>query len=318
MLGPPEQFQIPPELQELILNKRCVAFVGSGLSAGIYPDWVDLVNGLCETCGSKLRVNADSPTDDFLDAAQDAKDRSDTGYFTFLGETFGRPATHTSLLYNAILALPFQSYLTVNLDPLLLLQTRTRSNPAGAEFHVYPSLDRKTMINQTIYYLHGFIEEGTIPTNGTIVLSRDEFFRAYRSNGTLMSFLVQTLENDPIVFIGCRLREPVMTEVFGICKEHQLERQRLSKQAKRPSEPPPPFILLPEPEVTVSDGNIDFSQSPHKKKEEDSYYSGMDIRVVRYPSAGRDHSALLRTLERLAGFEPPKARYGWEGYGYGQ
>jgi hypothetical protein len=39
------------ELVEQVNSRRCVAFVGSGLSMGYYPSWSDLIGGLCEACG---------------------------------------------------------------------------------------------------------------------------------------------------------------------------------------------------------------------------------------------------------------------------
>ncbi len=309
----PEQSQIPQELKDVILSKKCVAFIGSGLSAGCYPSWADLVNNLCERCGSSHRVKDYSLADDFLGAAQDAKDCAEDEYYSFLGETFGRPADSASLTYDALLALHFDSYLTVNFDPLLALKARTARCRCSDGMNAFPNLDRGNISNRTIHYLHGFIEEGTKPTDGTIVLARGEFDAAYSDASNLMNFLVPTLENDPIIFIGCRLLEPVMPKVFDICKEHQRHRQDILQEQNRPSKPPPRFILAAIPEVKGEEGKPDEALSRAEQQQEESRYLSMDITPVWYRASGSDHSQLRYALEQLAGLKPPRVSYGWEG-----
>ena len=313
MLEPPEQLQLPQKLKDVILSKKCVAFIGSGLSAGCYPSWAKLVNDLCEKCDSSHHVNDDSLPEEFLDAAQDAKNQAKDKYFSFLGETFGRPARNASLTYDALLALPFDSYLTVNLDPLLALKARTARLRCSGDVKAFPSLDRKEMGNGTVHYLHGLIQEGTTPADGTIVLARGEFDDAYNDNSNLMNFLVPTFENDPIVFIGCRLREPVMPKVFNICKQHQLNRQGILQRENRLSEPPPCFIFLPIPEVKNERGELDEAQSQEQQQQKERYYLDMDIRPVWYRASGSDHSQLRYALERLADLKPPIVSHAWQG-----
>jgi hypothetical protein len=167
-------------------------------------------------------------------------------------------------------------------------------------------------VYQSIHYLHGLIEEGKIPYEDTIVLSRDEFKTAYSNNSNLMNLLVPTFENDPIVFIGCRLQEPVMPQVFSVCKQHQEKRQRAMMDCGRQvSNPPPKYILLPKPEVTNLNGEIDLKQSQIRLEEEEDYYKEMDIISVWYRATGGDHSLLRLALENLARFPPISPHHGW-------
>ncbi len=308
--------QLPQELKDVILSGKCVTFIGSGLSMDIYPSWHELVNSLCKGCGSNHRVTSDSIPKAFLDAAQGAKDCNKDKYFSILGEIFGRPADKASLTYDALLALPFDSYVTVNLDPLLALTGRRASLECSKDIKAFPSLDRRNMGNRTIHYLHGYIEENTVPADGTIVLADGEFDDAYDRSGNSMTFLLPMLENDPIVFIGCRLREPVMERVFPICKEHQLKRQDLSQSRNGSSKPPRRFILLPIPEVETEEGRkhcdqMQRQEQRERQQKEDNYYQDMDITPVWYQASGSDHSMLRFTLEHLAELKPPKADYGW-------
>lgn len=307
-----EQLQMPQELKDAILSKRCVAFIGSGLSAGCYDSWHALVNGLCERCGSDCRVTKDSTADALLDAAQAAKTANSNAYFQFLGEHFGRPADRASLLYDAILSLPFDCYLTVNLDPLLALKGRTASLKCDTSVRAYPSLDRKTMVNRSIHYLHGLIHEHATPSEGTIVLARDEFEAAYGSNSSLMNLLVPTLENDTILFLGCRLREPVMPRVFAICKQHQRVRQKLAVESgSECGSPPRRFIVLPQPQIALD--AVDGVTQDQVRLKEAAYYKEMDIEPVWYSASDDDHSQLRLALEQLAGLPNILPSYGWQG-----
>lgn len=315
MIQPAQQLQMPQKLKDAILSKTCVAFIGSGLSAGCYASWHELINGLCEQCGTGSRVSQNSTEDALLDAAQDAKTSNSTVYFRFLGEHFGRPAERASLLYDIILSLPFECYLTVNLDPLLALKARTAQLPCDCTVRAYPSLDRKAMVNRSIHYLHGIINEQSTPTDGTIVLARKEFELAYGNSSNLMNLLMPTLENDPIVFLGCRLREPVMPQVFAICRQHQQARKRIAMESGRhPGSPPHRFIFLPRPQVESEvNEEVTKEQSHAIFLKEDAYYRDMDIEPVWYSASKEDHSELRLALERLAGLPDIRPNYGWQG-----
>jgi hypothetical protein len=309
-------FQIPQAAREVIRSGKCVVFIGSGLSAGSYDSWSNLVNALCEHCGVNDRVSEDSPPDDLLDAAQRAKNQSEHLYLGFLGQHFGQPASHASLLYDALLALPFECYLTVNFDPLLALKGRTARRRCTLPARAYPSLDRKHATARTIHYLHGIVQENERPAHGPVVLTRDEFDDAYRDNSNLMNFLLPTLENDPIVFVGCRLKEPAMARVFDICKEHQRERMAVAIKHGRPSSPPPKrFIMLPQPIVHARNGESDSELGRLAMQEQDQFYKSRDIEPLWYVASGRDHSTLRLAFDRLADLPTVQPNYGWDGGG---
>lgn len=318
MALPSNILELPDELRTLILSEGCVAFIGSGLSAGCYHSWPDLINELCARCGCTSRVTQSSTGDALLDAAQDAKNMNEQGYYEFLGEHFGRPAEYASLLYDALLCLPFSCYVTVNLDPLLALKCRTAKIACNTNIMAYPSLDRKAMTKRSIHYMHGYIREGETPLPGTIVLSRGEFDEAYEANSNLMTFLIPTLVNEPILFIGCRLQEPTMAQVFQICKEQQKRRLGLSMECGQSKEAPPrKFILLPESPIENAQGQIHIEESRAAAAKEDRYYQEvLDVRPVRYAVPGNDHSALRFAFERLGGLPETAPTHGWKGNTY--
>lgn len=307
--------ELPVDLKRAILAGRCVAYIGSGVSSGCYHCWHKLVKRLCVRCGICRQVSRDTPARQLLEAAEDAKKANEKKYYAFLGKHFGRPPDKAQLLYDALLALPFDSFLTVNFDPLLALKSRT---PVGVKHRVlkfYPSLDRKAMGKSSIHYLHGYIGEGETPTPGTIVLSSGEFSEAYSENSNLMNFLIPTFENDPIVFIGCSLNEPVMEEVFKICKSHQEKRLGIMQvHGGENSIPPPRWILRDEPEALADPLQVDPDKARRRSIEaEEDHYRTFDITPVWYPAPRGDHSALRHALEDLAGIKPIRTTHGWEG-----
>jgi hypothetical protein len=307
-------FQIPETARAVIRSGKCVVFIGSGLSAGSYESWPTLVNELCQHCGVDDRVSPDSSPDDLLDAAQCAKDRSEDLYLAFLGQHFGQPASHASLLYDSLLALPFDCYLTVNFDPLLALKGRTAKLTCSLPVRAYPSLDRKHATARSIHYLHGIIQENERPAHGPVVLTRNEFNGAYCDNSNLMNFLLPTLENDPVVFVGCRLQEPAMARVFDICKEHQRERMAVALEHGCPLSPPPKrFIMLPQPVVHTCNGEVDSELEQNAMQEQDQFYRSRDIEPLWYAATGRDHSALRLAFDNLADLPMVQPNYGWDG-----
>ncbi len=314
MERPTETNHLPQALRETILSEKCVAFIGSGASAGYYPSWPDLINTLCRRCGCDRRVSAGSPEADYLDAAEDAKTSNKRNYHAALLEEFARPVGPVPRIYNVLFYLHFSSYLTVNLDPLLATQSRWAREPCNDHIFAYPRLDRMQMQSRSVQYLHGMIAERQVTSPDTIVLARSEFNEAYCDNSPLMNLLIPTLVNDPIVFIGCLLQEPVMERVFRICKQHQMKRQQIIEDSGLArSEPPKRFIFLPEPTVItdeICDGQ-EIEQSEMHRQEE--HYRSVDIAPVWYPAPGGDHSKLCDMLEEIANLPKASPDYGWNG-----
>jgi len=308
-----ESGEINSELKELILSKKCIVFIGSGLSHSVYDPWPKLVNKICERCGIEPCVKYNSKADELIDAAQRAKLANRDAYFSYLGEHFGRSVADAPLIYDALLSLNFKCYLTTNFDPLLAIKARTAKLSCHLPPYAYPALDRVNMAKRSIHYLHGLIGQKQIPVEGQIVLSRDEFDEAYKDNSNLKSLLLQTLDNENILFIGCSLNEPDIENVFKIFKEHQQELKRFMERRGIPNQSSHyRFILLPKSEIYV-DGNLDEIQSKADMEYQKAYYKNMEIETIWYDAYGGDHTALISTLEQIAGLPPITADYSGQG-----
>lgn len=307
-----ENSQLLSQLKKLILSGKCVAHIGSGLSASIYPTWKSLIEGLCEYCEVPSRIGDGSKSQDFLDAAEESLKANPDKYYEYLGMTFGRNHNATNPLYRVLLQIPFKSYVTVNFDPLLANEARYPEINCNVER--YPDLDRENIKQKTIYYIHGLIKRGEIPTPGSIVLSSSEFGSAYADSSPLMDFLRPTFKRDPICFMGCSLREPYLKRVFDICKKQQLEISNLGG-----GQPPPRFILLPNESSKPTTKRPDQTQNQeaiNRKKTENDHYEGFDIRVVRYENSNDHHEGLQNLLETLAGIPEIPIRFGFDSEDY--
>ncbi|MCC6579260.1 MAG: hypothetical protein IT440_02375 [Phycisphaeraceae bacterium] len=111
------------------------------------------MNKLCEHCGVSDRVSEDSIAKEFLDAAQHAKDHNVNKYYEYLGNHFGKPSSSASFLYDSLLTLPFDFYMTVNLDPQLELKAKRNKCSCVLPPYAYPALDRRNAGKRTIHYL---------------------------------------------------------------------------------------------------------------------------------------------------------------------
>src|SRR5690606_19402196 len=99
---PGPKLMLPSTLLDAITSTRCIAFIGSGASSGCYDAWWKLINSICADCGTLVRVDETSTTEQLLEAAEAAKLASLEDYYESLRVHFGRYPTHTNLLYRAL------------------------------------------------------------------------------------------------------------------------------------------------------------------------------------------------------------------------
>lgn len=312
-MGQPEKrLVIPPKLRELILQGKCVCYIGSGLSRDAYGAWWEVVRDLCGFCGEDCEIASDSTAEKLLGAAQCAKDHDEKKYYEFLGERFGRAVDRVNPLYSTLLALPFKFYLTTNFDPVIAVAARTSPTkcifPPQSYPHLYCSPDRRT-----IRYLHGRIEEGERPARGPVILTQKEFDDAYHDSGELVHCLAPILQNEPILFVGCRLEEEAMRKVFEICKRSQEYRERVALDRQQtPGEPPGRYIFVPMSPKKNDSAKNGKDAIRGKLLEDDRFYYEKQIEIVWYEAVGDDHSAIRNAMDELAQLPSIRSRYEWD------
>jgi len=302
-------------LERLMSIGEVVAFVGSGLSSGVYPEWKELVRRLCEACGLKIERDAlDGAPAQLMHLCDQAKTMDPEAYYRTLGEIFDRKTT-TRKAYEYLVRAGFRNYVTTNFDCLLADEIGRYAESRGVKeesVFAYPGCEVRFLRREkTASYLHGYISPGCIPGCSTaIVLSQEDFDLGYGAESKLPILLNVLFTEHPICFIGCQLQELPLQRVF---REAQGIRARLRGEYKHPV--PGMFILLEDwgipadgckqktftrlggvveaTAIQVRDGN-----------DETAYYEDLGIKVIRYPRFP-DHKGLDDVLRKLARISEP-------------
>ncbi len=302
------------ELVEQVNSRRCVVFVGSGLSMDQYPSWSYLVGDLCEACGlpSEAAEARKTRDPDVLPRLADAAHDRDSGaYNRKLDEIFGGRVTGTRAAYSLLARLPFASYVTVNLDPLLAYEGM-KPEHGICGIRTLPSLHVHELAARCIFYVHGYIRDDRSSAEHPVVLRQTEFMRAYDvSQSMLPGFLQQLLISYPVLFIGMGLGEPQLKRVFEICRD-----LRRGIETEYGVAAPGRYVLRPmafRPEENL--GSRATRRDEATESEEDRLFKEIDVKVVRYHQRDNRHSGIEEILEEWCDLSPPSIEPGFFGGG---
>lgn len=268
---PPTNDVIFPTLTESIRARRCVAVIGAGVSAADYPIWAHLISQLQERCGVRAE---DLPSASPLDVAQAAMDKNPAAYYQALDEIFDRrPAPRSSRRYHLLARIQFLSYLTLNLDPLLVDTLDLHRNIIVSDF---PNLQSQNHGQREVFCVHGRLGPGRPAATTPIVLTRREFEDAYDPLGVpLYSFIQQTLISNDVCFLGCNPAEPNLARILEACKRHCQRQHGLTSMTR------PNWYLLAEDDYEQLDPVENCGIDVVRYSKRDLQFSGMD-EVLEY------------------------------------
>jgi hypothetical protein len=251
--------------------------VGSGFSKVGYPGWSDLLDLLCAASGvDPLDPGEREKPDALIDKAEECKQANPQAYGQVLESEFADKGatTHRSLI--PILRLPFRAFVTTNFDPLL---SNAASDLGRVGYEAYPDLQvaKVAETDRPVFYIHGHVEQGA----AHLVLARSDFEAAYETS--VSTFLSQLFLSYDVVFLGARLEEPDVVEVFRrLSKLRQLTLSMGRSSGERDR-----LILLPR----VSD-DVDRREATDEKE---TYYGELGIGTVFYPATS-GHPELVRVI----------------------
>jgi len=283
---------IADELLPIIKKGDCIAWIGSGPSIGLYPDWTDLIIKLCEVC----EIPESSPTketksDELILIADKCKTAKEERYQAKLAQEFGGPVSSTPSTYHLVLNMPFKGYITTNFDPALSFSANSKW-PNMVNINPYPFLNNE-ILGKTektpVFYLHGLARHGDTPRGDNLVLSKSEFDEAY-NGGNAYVFLHQLLQFNKIIFMGCGLTENEIAQVFSRVRDLYLKIQPNFERIEEPTR----IILLP-----CLYSKKDRKRDEDEENEKNKFYENMGIRVIRYPNEEEDFLNLDRILEKV-------------------
>jgi len=287
------------EVAPLVLKGNCVAWIGSGLSrVAKYPEWDKTLDHLCDACNvPRLFREAAEDADRLIDTAEQCFQKDSLAYERTLANLFGHPPVEDRIAFRLLMKIPFKAYVTTNFDPLLSIAC---GDANGHSLHCYPDLPVMALGGSTpsVFYIHGLARRDGEACGTQLVLARGEFERAY--DGIVGSFLLQFLAYCDVIFLGCRLSEPIMKEVFR--RVHRIQLQ--IKESRGNPVMPRRQMLAPvrELEVPLGSGPTPTRRERDNEAEvkEDKRFQEMGIDVTRYqPADATRHWEVEQFLELL-------------------
>jgi SIR2-like domain len=296
------------DLQKLLAEKKAIAFVGAGASAGMYPLWGEFIGKLADFAVEKSKAEPKDRDRWKADRTSTPQQRVNTilrklgedYYRQFLRETFapryGGDGKRYTPIHAMLLRLPFRGFVTTNYDPALefarmelrpgSLTTGTPTWQDDEEVHRWLTGDVFEPAGACpILWLHGYWQR---PSG--IVLNAGEYATVYRP-GLYRKTFQRLWEQDHLVFAGFGFNDPQFTFMVG---------EILRDIAGAHAEPRHIAILglqldedgnLPDPEA-IAEGRANMEADYHVRP--------LFYRVKPLPSGGQDHSDLYVLLEALA------------------
>lgn len=270
---------IPRPLLDSLLGRRCMLFVGSGLSnAAGYPTWPELVNLLIEEAGqtypekaSSLRSFAIEQKNPLLVAEYARSKLGPQRYGNFLRGIFGKQrkpqATHKSIANTA-----YKAVITTNYDRLIETAVTFERGYAPAVF----SFDSLPDLGSALYEGSFFVFKlhGDVSSANAIVLTSQDYDRLILRSPFVRSFLQAIFLNFTLLFVGYSLTDPDFQLVL---KELHLIFQGTT---------PPHYALLPDPHEFTTEHLM----------------SQLNIQVISYSSKKNHKEAadFLSEMQKLA------------------
>ncbi|HEX6037726.1 SIR2 family protein [Longimicrobium sp.] len=270
---------LPDGLIKAVRNRKCVLFVGSGLStlAG-YPNWGQLIDRLVFEARRNPRARTEGleaieARGDYLTLAEFARETLQPwGYTEILKEEFGRPLAPTAA-HRLIAATDYRGIVTTNYDRLLeLALTQVRGVVPNTFSHDSVSSIGAALYNPELFL---FKMHGDLSSPASIVLSTRDYERLILFSPHVRALMMGLFLNCKLLFVGYGLRDP---DFSLILRELTLSFENYVPQH---------YALFPNP------GQF----------EQDHLQRQMNIQLIGYDPAD-DHREVLDVLQELHDIAP--------------
>jgi hypothetical protein len=203
--------EIPEELIASVRARKCILFVGSGLSsmAG-YPTWAQLIELLVDRAKRSPRARLEGleamiERRDYFMLAEFARETLGPSMYTqILRRELDRPVP-SSPVHRLIAETDYRGIITTNYDRLLettITKVRDWSPVSFTTEGITAMGDALFNPDLFIYKLHGDI------VSGSIVLSSRDYDRMILRNPHVRSFLFGAVLSHTLLFAGYSLRDP--------------------------------------------------------------------------------------------------------------
>lgn len=214
----------PTSMVREIAARRCVIFIGSGVSASSQNSngsrtktWSEFLMEACSLVSDsdhRAEIEELINQGNFLLALEGIKQVSDNGDFrSLLDNSFNDHNLGPNDLHRIILELDSRIVVTTNFDKLYEKYCNSTANVAGA-FKVisYTSTDLCDELKsdaRLIIKAHGSIDEVS-----KMIFTRSEYHRARANNHNFYEILKALFLTNTVIFIGCGMADPDMQLVL--------------------------------------------------------------------------------------------------------
>lgn len=219
---------LPEPLVKAVRERKCVLFVGSGLSmlAG-YPSWSQLIDRLVAEAKRVPSARTEGlevieARGDYLMLAEFARvTLGPWDYTEILREELDRPAT-PSAAHRAIAATDYRGIITTNYDQLFELTFPQVRNRVPSTFTHEGVAQIASMLFKPDLFL--FKLHGDIGSPSSIVLSSRDYDRLILLSPHVRALLMSVFLNYKLLFVGYGLRDPdfnlILRELTLIFENH--------------------------------------------------------------------------------------------------
>jgi hypothetical protein len=199
-----------PGLLHALRQRRCVLFIGAGVSAGAgLLGWQTLIEKL--TAGLGLPPGPRDDLDYYLDLAQWFVERhGDAVLGRLIAGLFGGAQARPTLAHYLLMSLPNRLVITTNYDDLLeRALTALRHHPVTVVEQQDVALTGQAD-GVCVVKLHGDARQGR-----GIVLCRDDYDAFFRNRPAMALLLEGLLLNQTFLFAGYGLRDPNFRQIYS-------------------------------------------------------------------------------------------------------
>jgi hypothetical protein len=283
---------VADKLLTFLRRQDCVAWVGSGFShfSG-FPSWEDAVKKLCSDCGvPSVSLPADQP-EILMAKAEECKRADVSRYECALAAMYGGDVTGARYAIRHLFNLPFRAIVTTNFDPILVEEVGFVADGTQPPVFYYPDLPSTALGRHTkaVFYMHGCARMDGKPCGHNLVLSSSEFAEAYDIRlGSTGQFVMQILRYHPVLFLGCKLREPPIRDIFRRVRQMRELSQGTASQTDQADH----MVLL------HGTGESDPIRK-NEEQEEDQEFRRQGIQALRYQSNNDQHREIEAIFSRL-------------------
>ncbi|MGH8475710.1 MAG: SIR2 family protein [Methylococcales bacterium] len=204
--------QLPASLLKAVKEKKCILFIGSGLSsmAG-YPTWAELIDSLVAEARKIPFARTGGLEDfeqrkDYFTLAEFARSELGVGqYSALLQKQLGRRVTPTHA-HDVISRTDYRGLITTNYDRILetaITQARQWAPNTFSSESISSLANALYTPELFIFKLHGDVGKPE-----TIVLTSRDYDRLILRSPHVRSFLQAVFLNYTLLFVGYSLRDP--------------------------------------------------------------------------------------------------------------